>query len=239
MKKYGIAMVAGLLIVVLLYLLYIGVVSEPSGESVDPTGTPSKQPDDEPASPKAQALRGMLTSCDHACFAGIELDTSTKADVLNIFDTLGVEPVIDDYENSAIWWWELEDTQQFATNGMRPNGGFITFHGDVVRQVAVTLEAVGITTVIEAFGAPDAVIEEQTTNGSGIVIYRLIYAGKRLIFSTDTRFEYREVNVVILVSAEFKDNQLDGLLVGHLSQPCADYGTPPCLVPTATPLAAQ
>ncbi len=235
MKRYGIAGVACLLIVAVLYLLYIGLVSEPSGESSEQRSTPSEQPA-ESTSPEVQALRDMLTSCDHVCFEGIELDTSTKADVLNIFNTLGIKPVIDDYEDSAIWWWKFEDAQPLATNGMHPKGGFITFHGEIVRQVAITLEAVEMTTVIDAFGAPDAVIEERSTNGSGIVTFKLVYTDERLIFSTDP-LNTNKIDNVFLVSA-FKDNQLDVLLAGNSSQPCSDYGTPPCLVPTATPLAA-
>ncbi|MBI5958546.1 MAG: hypothetical protein HY866_07425 [Chloroflexi bacterium] len=232
MKRYGIAVVVCLLMAAVLYLLYIGVVSEPSDKSSEQRSIPTRQPD-EPASPKAQALRDMLTSCDHACFEGIELDTSTKTDVMGIFNTLGIEPVIDDYGDSAIWWWEPKDGQSFAINEIHPKGGFITFHGEIVRQVAVTLD-VDLTTVIEAFGSPDAVIEQLITNGTGIVVYNLVYADKRLVFSTDSRYM---IENVVLVSA-FKDNQLDILLAGNSSQPCVDYGTPPCLVPTATPRSA-
>jgi hypothetical protein len=103
----------------------------------------------------------MLVSCDHACFEGIELDTSTKTDVLDLFGTLGVDPVMDDYDGAAIWSWGPEDAQLFVTNVINPRQGFITFHGEVVRQVSFMLEAVDLTIVIEAFGAPDAVIEQR------------------------------------------------------------------------------
>jgi hypothetical protein len=200
----------------------------------DGVGVAPEQPD-ESISPKAQALRDMLTSCDHASFEGIELDTSTKADVSNIFDTLGISPDIQDYGSSTIWWWTSEDAQLLAVDEIHPKVGFITFHGEVVRQVTFMLDPIELATVVEAFGAPDAVIEVRSTNGSGIVIYRFVYRDKRLIFSTNSQYM---INNVVLVSAKFKDNQIDALLAVNSSQPCADYGTPPCLVPTATPPAA-
>ena len=120
------------------------------------------------------------------------MDTSTKADVSNIFDALGIEPHIDDYENDAIWSWRSEDARRFATNEMHPRGGFITFHGEIVRQIVVAIE-VDPATVIEAFGAPDAVIEHRSSNGSGIVTFKFVYTDERLIFSTNSLSTIRSI----------------------------------------------
>jgi WD40 repeat protein len=182
---------------------------------------------------EAQALRDLLTSCDHPCFEGIELDASTKADVSNIFAALGIEPVIDNYNNAAIWQWSSEAARRFAANEMHPGGGFITFHGEIVRQITVAIE-VDPATVIEVFGAPDAVVERRSTNGSGIVDFEFVYADERLIFSTSSVSDYQIIDSVVLVSAESKDNQIESLLAINASQPCVNYGISPCLVPTAT-----
>ncbi len=192
----------------------------------------------QPMSADAQALRDLLTSCDHPCFIGIEVDVTTKAEVMGIFSTMGIgnynELDAVSPGGGSVWSWVPDGSQRFVNDGTRSDSiAWITFHGDdIVRQINVPLE-VSLTTVTEAFGAPDAIRESPSSNENSRGYY-LVYRKDRLVFTVITLYGLDTVVNVFLVSSVFEGNMIDDPIGMDVSQVCSSYGTPPCIVATAT-----
>lgn len=209
----------------LLVLFSLGWVTFTRGDVAAQTG-----------SNDAEHLHQLLTNCEHPCFMGIEVDVTTKADALNILNSMSAEVYFYDGspEQSEVWSW-IPEPQQFVNDGTHPDSDVVlTFQGDILKQISLPLE-VSLSTVIEAFGAPDGV-RSSPSNTESNQGYYLVYEDERLVFTVTTLFGTDTTVVVFLISSVNESNMIDNPIGVEVLQSCLDYGIPPCIAATATPL---
>jgi hypothetical protein len=132
---------------------------------------------------------------------------------------------ISDLEYTMIEW-ELPQQELVTDGGFVPFISVI-FQDNVVFKIIAPLN-VSINTVIEVFGLPNQISDNEGT-------YYITYPIHNISFLTlDFSLEGR---TFVLVS-EFSDirySEITNPPGEPINQTCLSYGVPPCIIPTATP----
>jgi hypothetical protein len=187
-----------------------------------PTATPT------PLS-EAEQLRDLLTDpgCEKACYLGIEPGRTTRSEaeaILNREQLAFIHiPLIS--EGAGMLSWPQNPSLTFLDHVYDATLGY---NGQVTFQLNAGVN-VPVATVIEAFGPPDKVLY-----GFVEPDFSLVYTRLNLVFLTS--YEGKRITSLALALHDAPHiNMVNSAGTAEVSQVCTNYGTPPCIVPTATP----
>lgn len=198
----------------LIILLSIGIY--PEAQQITPTPTPR------PAN--ADELRALFgEGCKLPCYLGIEIGETNSVELLPRLEKEGGYHWLvggpDIINGVAVW----KPTYPFLTDGLIPAEVSIVFRQAIATSILGVIYT-SYDTAVEVFGYPDAVSKDDP------YITTIIYPQFGLAFSfwndTGISFEIRSYPPFITDPYDWPGWEPVG--------PCTSFGTPPCLVPTAT-----
>jgi hypothetical protein len=178
----------------------------------------------------AQLLRDLLTSpnCNIACYKGLEPLVTTLSDLELFFNNNNLDAEwVTSGESFGFYYWTPSNVPFYVSTRGRLGAAF---SNGVLVQMDIPLD-ISTSTIIEAFGEPDDIKEEDEG-----AIYHMIYENEGLLFLYNTRFS-TDQSVFVFLS----NPQSQGTLLTNdrgrepIEQTCTTYGAPPCIAATAEP----
>jgi WD40 repeat protein len=193
----------------LIILLSIGI--QLKAQQITPTPTPR------PAN--ADELRALFgEGCKLPCYLGIEIGETNSVELLPKLQPLGYQWAHGaDILDGAISW--RMPPQRFVTD-FRSSAAYLNFHQAIVWFFWAPINA-SLDAIIAVFGFPDEIT--RLTNSTTEFIYPQY--GLVFWFSNDAN-----ISSYIRAYPPYADYMRVGEPIGR----CTSFGTPPCLVPTAT-----
>lgn len=189
-----------------------------------------------PAPTDAEMLVNVLQNenCPHLCFMGIHFGTTTRQELDVILADLNIVPQTDQLpDGEYMYYFDLPLEYVPFLPGDALAGVDIMFGDDIaIRGWIMMLPGLPVTTVIDAFGNPDAVRSSEDTG------FYLTYFNERLMFHVNAVDDPERVNGIFVVSPYSEYNNIDAPFMPNVDTPCEEYGIPPCIAPTAVSVSA-
>ena len=179
----------------------------------------------------SDALLDLLTSagCEQPCYLGIEPLKTTQQQV----ETILQNQQISDYRFESLsprvgyYTWRPEAQLPILNTGNLAGTIQIRVIDGIVVEISIPIYA-SADAVINAYGNPDTVREDGD-------IYQLLYPDIGLLFHMRTSVDTDKFLYVFISDADTDGTLLKNGSGAPVNQPCPNYGTPPCIAPTAIP----
>jgi WD40 repeat protein len=183
----------------------------------------------------ADALRDFLTdpSCEQACIFGIQPGVTTQTDVEHLLAANNITPDIISVGDITTYTWFLTPTPVFISEPAASDAIIVNFRADVLEHIKINA-TIPIRIVREAFGDPEDV---RVYDGlPSLRDYWLVYPSLGLVFGSDATAPSRTIVSIYIMPPHIVNNDIiNSASTLDVDQPCPDYGTPPCIAPTAIP----